>query len=187
MNNTFFKDFLKDVLNDVKTELMDEFDRNFERKVFFDKPWNEKTKFPNKRGSLMMRTGKLRRSLRARVSGNAISFTSSMPYAAIHNEGGTITVTAKMKRYFWAMYRQAAGAITYSVKNKAMANTKRNTALTAEAERFKAMALKPVGSKIKIEQRQFIGHHPQVDTIVKTVVDANMREIEKQITSKFKK
>jgi len=182
MNNTFFKN----LLNDLKTELMDEFDRNFERKGFFNQTWKD-TKFPNRRGSLMMRTGKLRRSLRARVSGNSISFTSSMPYAAIHNEGGTITVTAKMKRYFWAMYYQAGGAITYAVKSKTMANTKRNRALTAEAAFYKAMALKPVGTKIKIEQRQFIGHHPQVDTIVKTVVDANMREIVKQITSKFKK
>jgi len=182
MNNTFFKD----LLNDIKTELMDEFDRNFERKAFFDKPWKG-TKFPNQRGSLMMRTGKLRRSLKSRVAGNAISFTSSMPYAAIHNEGGTITVTAKMKRYFWAMYRQKAGAVTYAVKSKAMANTKRNTALTAEAGFFKAMALKPIGSKIKIEERRFIGHHPRVDTIVKTVVDANMRQIEKLITNKLKK
>jgi len=68
-----------------------------------------------------------------------------------------------------------------------MANTKRNTALTAEAAQFKAMALKPIGSKIKIEERRFIGHHPRVDTIVKNVVDANMRQIEKQITAKFKK
>ena len=181
--NTFFKN----LLNDVKTELMDEFDRNFERKAFFDKPWNEKTKFPNKRGSLLMRTGKLRRSLKSRIAGNAISFTSSMPYAAIHNEGGTITVTAKMKRYFWAMYYQAGGAITYAVKSKTMANTKRNRALTAEAGFFKAMALKPIGTKIKIEQRRFIGHHTRVDTIVKNVVDANLRQLEKQITAKFKK
>jgi phage gpG-like protein len=177
MNNTFFKN----LLNDLKTELMDEFDRNFERKAFFNQTWKD-TKFPNKRGSLMMRTGKLRRSLRARVSGNAISFTSSMPYAAIHNEGGTITVTAKMKKYFWAMYYNTIG----QVKTHGRAS-KRNTALTAEAAFYKAMALKPIGSKIKIEQRQFIGHHPQVNTIVKTVVDANMREIEKQITNKFKK
>jgi phage gpG-like protein len=182
MNATFFKDFLKD----VKTELMDEFDRNFERKGFFDQPWKG-TKFPNKRGSLMMRTGALRRSLKGTVQGNAIRFTSSLPYAAIHNEGGTITVTAKMIRYFWAMYRQKAGAVTYAVKSKAMSNTKRNTALTAEAGFFKAMALKPIGSKIKIEERRFIGPHRKVDEAVKTVFDRSAQQINDYIKSKFKK
>ena len=27
------------ILNDIKVDLADEFDKNFERKAFFDKPW----------------------------------------------------------------------------------------------------------------------------------------------------
>lgn len=60
--------FLCDLLNDLKVELADEFDQNFERKAFFDDPWPG-VRMPNKRGSLMLRTGKLRQSLRNRVAG----------------------------------------------------------------------------------------------------------------------
>ncbi len=65
-----------------------------------------------------------------------ISFGEGLNYAAIHNEGGTITVkvSAKMKRYFWYMYKK-----TEDDKWKWMALTKKET-LT-----------------IKIPKRQFIG------------------------------
>jgi len=154
-------DFLHNILSDLKVDLMDEFDRNFERKGFFDQPWKD-TKFPNRRGSLMMRTGDLRRSLRANVAGQSVRFYSSLPYASIHNEGGTITVITEMIKFFWAMYYKTSGAVSKTKKGEARA-TGRNKALTVEASYWKAMALKKVGSKIKIEQRQFIGPHRQVD------------------------
>lgn len=80
--------FIKNLLNDVKIELKDEFDKNFIRKAFFDKKWKE-TKLQNSKGSLMMRTGKLRKSIQAKISGNAIVFSSSLPYASLQNEGGS--------------------------------------------------------------------------------------------------
>ena len=65
-----------------------------------------------------------------------ISFGEGLNYAAIHNEGGTITVkvSAKMKRFFWYMYKK-----TQNEKWKWMALTKNET-LT-----------------IKIPKRQYIG------------------------------
>ncbi len=65
-----------------------------------------------------------------------ISFGEGLNYAAIHNEGGTITVkvSAKMKRFFWYMYKK-----TEDEKWKWMALTKNET-LT-----------------IKIPKRQYIG------------------------------
>jgi len=35
-------DFMTMVLRDIKTDLADEFDRNFERKAFFNDPWPQK-------------------------------------------------------------------------------------------------------------------------------------------------
>ena len=174
MNN-----FLKNLLTDIKVELAQEFDRNFERKGFFDKKWPE-TKLRNHRGSLMMRSGKLRRSISAKVSGTTITFSSNMPYAAIHNEGGEITVTAKMKRYFWAMHYKAGGAVVAGSKSQ------RNQRLTSEAAQWKALALMKVGAKIKIEQRQFIGHHPRVDQIIKQSADHNFKELQQYITNQLK-
>ncbi|MBS1760652.1 MAG: hypothetical protein JST23_11075 [Bacteroidetes bacterium] len=98
-----FETFLKNLISDIRVKLNEEFNRNFERKAFFDKSWQQ-TKLPNNKGSLMMRTGAGRRSLKSTVQGDSIVWRSSLPYMALHNEGGEITVTAQMKKFFWAMY-----------------------------------------------------------------------------------
>lgn len=166
----------KNIINDVRIELKDEFDRNFERKAFFEKKWPTNTLI-NRRGSMMARTNNLRRGYQAKIDGSKIAFTNSMPYASIHNEGGEITVTKKMKSYFWAMYYQASGGISYSIKTKAAAKTKRNTALSIEAQQFKALALMPIGKKIKIPERRVIGAHPKIIEIISSVVDDHLKEL----------
>ncbi|GGB82894.1 hypothetical protein GCM10007424_23650 [Flavobacterium suaedae] len=153
------------IAQDLAVDLLDEFDRNFERKGFFTDKWPQ-AKLINNKGSLMMRSGNLRRSIEYDVKKNTISFTSSLPYAAIHNEGGEITVTEKMKRYFWAMYKQAKGV---------------------QASQWKALALMKVGHKIKVTKRQMVGNHPQVAGIVKDVIDRNMAEFNNELAKQFKK
>lgn len=169
----------KQILTDIKVKLGDEFDRNFERKAFFNQKWKNTTLI-NSRGSLMMRTGNLRRSIQSNINSDKITFSSSLPYADIHNNGGEVTVTAKMKRYFWAMYYKTSGAVK-STKTGKTSNTKRNEKLRGEALQWKALALKKVGSKMKIEQRQFIGHHPEVDKLMKQIINDNLQEISNEL------
>jgi hypothetical protein len=66
--------FFTQLLQDIKTDLADEFDRNFERKAFFNEPWPQTT-HPNNNGSLMLRTGDLRKSIAADFGGGS-SFPS---------------------------------------------------------------------------------------------------------------
>ena len=80
------KDFLQQALTDIKVKLEAEFKENFTRKAFFNEKWKN-TKSPNSRGSLMLRTGNLRNSIRSELRGSSIVFSSSMPYANIHNNG----------------------------------------------------------------------------------------------------
>lgn len=174
------QDFLDNVIKDISIDLMEEFDKNFEQKGFFSDKWKD-TKFANRRGSLMLRSGKLRRSLEVSVTNNIITFSSSLPYAKIHNEGGKIKVTEKMKRYFWYLYKQASGGITLSLKTKEAQKTKRNRNLSADAEFYKGMALKKVGEVIVIEKRQFIGYHPDQDGIVQRAIDRNINELNTEI------
>ena len=91
-----------------------------------------------------------------------ISAGEGLNYAAIHNEGGTITVkvSAKMKRYFWYMYKK-----TEDEKWKWMALTKKET-LT-----------------IKIPKRQFIG---ESETLMKNLELTFIKAISQNI-EKFKK
>jgi phage gpG-like protein len=180
-----YKNFIHDVLKDIKVELTDEFDLNFERKAFFDQPWPE-TKWPNRKGSLMMRSGALRRSIRARLTNNELVFSSSVPYAKIQNEGGAIVITAKMKKFFWAMYYRLSGSLTYSIKSRDVSNTKRNKKFTIEAEYWKALALKKVGSRLYIKPRPFLGHHRQVDGLIRRVIDDNFKTAANEFKNNLK-
>ncbi len=151
-----FQQLFQQLLNDIRVELNEEFDRNFERKAFFTTAWKPAKR--NAIGSLLMRTGALRKSLQSQIiNNNAIKWQSTLPYANIHNTGGTLTVTPKMKGFFWYRYRMATGG---NNKNQ-----------NSEALFWKAMALKRVGSQIHIPQRQFIGEHPLVHRYIREVAD----------------
>lgn len=170
---------IKNILSDARVMIMDQYDLNFQRKGFFDQPWPQ-TRIPNRKGSLMMRTGALRRGMRAHVNGFQIIFSNSQPYARLHNNGGVITVTAKMKKFFWAMYLNAAAGAGSS-------GGKRKVGLSAEAEMWKALALKKVGSQMRVPQRQFVGFHPAIVPLIKKAVDQNLGDIDKYMKSKLKR
>lgn len=172
-------DFINNILSDVRVDLTEEFDRNFERKAFFDRKWRN-TNLPNKRGSLLMRSGKLRRSIKATQTGTQVNWSSSLPYASINNNGGEIVVTEKMKSFFWAMAYKAGMAA-------GKGNSDRSKKLSAEAQQWKNLALQKVGSVMKIEQRQFIGDHPIVRQRIEDVIGVNFKELETYFYNKLKK
>jgi len=142
---------IKNIVQDVKVELDDEFDRNFERKAFFDRPWQPVSKnYEPTTGSLLMRTGLLRKSISSKIDGNSIRYVSSVPYATIHNEGGTIhqdfAPSNKMRRWAFAKYKETKDS------------------------KYKAMALcKRIKRNITIPARPFIGDHPEVRRIIDDV------------------
>lgn len=81
------------ILNDVRVELLDEFDRNFERQGFFaDSTWKPRKRLDKNRRqrAILIKSGRLRNSLNARINygRGEVVFTSSLPYAKVHNEGG---------------------------------------------------------------------------------------------------
>lgn len=81
---------------------------------------------------------------------------SDLVYSEIHNEGGYITVTEKMKKFWWAKYYEFTGKTTRTQTGR-VSHSARNVRLNAMAEYCKKMALMPVGSKIKTPKRQYIG------------------------------
>lgn len=178
------KIFIRKVLSDIKVELTDEFDRNFERKSFFDRRWKPLSGGYNPtRGSMLMRTGTLRRSITSKVVGSSVTFSTSVPYAALQNYGGKIIVTKKMKGYFWHRYTEITGSKKAGKagrlqrkKNGKLRNNKKNRQLSDEALFCRNMALKKVGSKIVIPARQFLGYHPEVDKMVKNIIDRNIEK-----------
>lgn len=174
------KTIVRNILRDISVELSDEFDQNFERQSFFSKAWARRKSPMRQGGSTLIDTGALRRSIRSKSDGESITFYSDLPYASIHNEGGEIKVTRKMKSYFWWKYRSTCGTFGRK-KNGSLRQDKRNARLTGEAEFWKAMALKKVGSTIKIPQRQFLGYSPEVEKSVREIIEENLEEYFKQI------
>lgn len=166
---------IRNIFKDIRLELSDEFDRNFERQGFFSEAWQRRKSPTRPGGSILIDTGKLRRSIHSRSTDNSITFYSDLPYAEIHNDGGEITVTEKMKRFFWAKYYATTGSFGRK-KNGELRKDKRTIQLSGEAEFWKHMALMRVGSKITIPRRQFLGYSPEVEKAVREIVEENLEE-----------
>lgn len=166
---------IRNILKDIKVELGDEFDRNFERQGFFSEKWQRRKSPTRPGGAILLDTGKLRRSIKSSSTSDSIVFSSDLPYASIHNEGGEIKVTRKMKAYFWHKYYEATGSFGRK-KNGEARKDKRTVQLSTEAGFWKLLALMKEGSSIKIPKRQFLGASPEVEQAVREIIEENLGE-----------
>nr|DAM93777.1 MAG TPA: tail morphogenesis protein [Caudoviricetes sp.] len=169
------KAVIRRILSDIRVELGDEFDRNFERQAFFNDAWTRRKSPPRPGGTILVDTGTLRRSIRSRTTDDSITFYTDLPYAAIHNDGGEIVVTEKMKRFFWHKYYEATGSFGRK-KNGERRNDKRTRQLSTEADFWRFMALKRAGTTIRIPRRRFLGTGPEVERIVREIIEDNLNE-----------
>jgi len=174
MTNLNLEAIIHRILKDVQVELADEFDKNFQRQGFFAEAWARR-KSPVGRGPLLISTGQLRRSIQGRVEGDALTFVSTLPYASIHNEGGEIKVTRRMKKFFWHKYYECVKGWGRK-KNGDKSNDKKTRRLTTEAEFWKAMALMKAGKSIRIPRRKFLGTSPEVEKIVRETIEDCLNE-----------
>lgn len=173
--NKDYQKIIRNILRDIRVDMADEFDKNFERQAFFNEAW-ERRKSPTRPGDrALVNTGGLRRSIRVRETDSSIIFYTDHPAAAIHNEGGDIVVTQRMKRFFWHKYYETTGAFGRK-KDGTRRNDIRTVRLSTEAEFWKWMALKKVGSKIHIPKRKFLGTGPEVEKAVRAIVEENLEE-----------
>lgn len=119
-------------------------------------------------------------STEAHIGRGEVSIENPVPYAVIHNEGGTIvsnpTITPKMRKYAWAMVYKLSGR-KRARKGKRAGGSKE--AIPEEAKKWMALALtKKTKIKIraKMPKRQFIGESRElVEKISKEVNDSIQR------------
>lgn len=166
---------IRNILKDIRIDLGDEFDRNFERQAFFSEKWERRKSLVRPGRAILVDTGKLRQSIRSQSTDTSIRFFSDLPYAGIHNEGGEIKVTRKMKAFFWNKYYEATGSFGRK-KNGERRKDKRTIQLSTEAEFWKCMALMKVGKSIKIPRRRFLGASPEVEKVVKEIIEENLTD-----------
>lgn len=164
---------IRAILSDIRVDLAEEFDLNFERQGFFAEKWQRRRSPLRGDKTILVDSGALRRSIRSRSDENSITFYSDLPYAAIHNEGGEIRVTEKMKRYFWYRYYSATVAFGRK-KDGSLRKDRRNERLNTEAEFYRHMALMKVGKTVKIPRRRFLGYAPEVEKTVREIIENNL-------------
>lgn len=169
------KALVRRMLKDIGVEVSSEFDRNFETQSFFGEAWKRHRRPSGESGHILVKTGALRRSISAQTDEDSITFQSTLPYAAIHNEGGEIKVTARMKRFFWAMYYKANGGLGRR-RDGTLRQDRKNARLSTEAEFWRHLALMKTGSSIRIPRRRFIGNHPSLENEVKAIIENRVEE-----------
>lgn len=134
---------------------------NFQKEMFQDKigqAWKPRTPgSPRASRKLLRDRNILFDSIEYKKTG-ALGFKvyvdlSIVPYAKIHNEGGTITVTRGMQKYFWAMH------------------------LTTGDKFYKRLALMRVGKVIKMPKRQYMGFSLTLDNMIEKELDFHMDKI----------
>lgn len=110
--------------------------------------------------NVLIQSEHLMDSIDYKVEGNDVIIYSDLIYAEIHNDGGEITVTGKMRKYFWAKHYEAKAAGLLDV-----------------ADMWKSCAL---AKKIVIPQRQFIGDSPELDQRIIDKITSDLDKIFKQ-------
>lgn len=138
------KDYLQnDVYDVVGVEAVKHFKGNFEEEGFVDRTTQKWASRKTKRqGStngqkVLSKSGELAESIDYEAQKPAVIIKTDKPYAEIHNKGGEIEVTAKMRKYFWAMHKEA----------KVMGDAEM-------ADQWKGLAL---AKKIVMPKREFMG------------------------------
>ena len=153
-----FQQFTDKTLKDIEIKATEMFDRNFEQQGFFGAKWKERKSGSNGR-AILTGTGRLRRGLKnPKRNANSIVWSFDVPYAKIHNEGGTIKTT------------QAVRPFSRTVKGK--------------EQKVKAFTR---NVNIKMPQRQFIGDHSQLRAAVEVIMNHNAKKVINDYLKKLKK
>ncbi len=151
------------------------FKASFRKQEGGGKKWAaRKFEMPGKQRAILLNRGKLRDSIKGTSSSNKAIISSPLPYAEIHNEGGTITITAKMRRFFWAMYyKEMGGALN---KKGNASSLSKGSKLMEKALPWKLLALHK-GDKLHIPQRQFIYHSTELNSKIDRYFDKFLKTL----------
>lgn len=132
-------------------------------------------------GPLLSRRNHLFGSIGYKPGPGFVVIGTSLPYAAIHNDGGTVgpTVTLKMRKFAWAMYYRSLGSKgSKGSKSSKGSRGKKGATVPAEAERWKALALtRKQKLNITIPKRPFIGDSQELNAAINRKIGEEMDKL----------
>lgn len=102
--------FKKSIPQKAAITMVNFFKRNFQAGGFVDEPFQKwkQSSYPGARRT-MVKSGNTRRQIKKlQVSETrvVVGIANHNHYAKIHNEGGKILITPKMRRFFWAKFKE---------------------------------------------------------------------------------
>ena len=203
-----------DVLTEVNDRLprkvsviaVNHFKQNFRDSGWRDgglQPWKETrrqreggTSTEAKYGPLTSRRNHLMSSISAQAEPGQVTVLNPVPYAAIHNEGGSITshptVTPKMRKFAWAkVYALSGVKRSKGAKGKGKGKGKSKGVklpkqLSPEAQIWKALALTKktrLTIHANIPQRQFMGDSQELRSKIAATINESLKRIQDGITN----
>ena len=163
------------------------FMKNFDESGFVDgglRPWKKtrRQEAGDPRKPLTSNRNHLMNSIDVVGAPGQVTVVNPVPYARIHNEGGTIhsqpTVTPKLRKMAWAKAYSIAGVSKGGKLPKD---------LPEEARKWRALALTKktkLNVIAKIPRRQFIGDSKELRVKINQIVINKLNEIKNGITSR---
>jgi len=138
-------------------EYLEHFQDSFDNEGFTDDrlvKWAKRSRKDKnkKKRNLLVRKGRLRRSLKKKVTGSRVLIYTATPYAEIHNEGGEIKKTVKVRAH----------------KRKSKRGRKKTVAQVKAHTR---------SMNTKIPKRQFMGHSKKVTKSLEKQIEKEFKRI----------
>lgn len=163
------------------------FIHNFDESGFVDgglRPWKKtrRQEAGDPRKPLTSNRNHLMSSIDVVGAPGQVTVVNPVPYARIHNEGGTIhsqpTVTPKLRKMAWAKAYSIAGVSKGGKLPKD---------LPEEARKWRALALtkkEKLNIKIKMPRRQFIGESKELRVKINKIIIDKLKDISNGITTR---
>jgi phage virion morphogenesis family len=163
------------------------FMHNFDESGFVDgglRPWKKtrRQEAGDPRKPLTSNRNHLMNSIDVVGAPGLVTVVNPVPYARIHNEGGTIhsqpTITPKMRKMAWAKAYSIAGVSKGGKLPKD---------LPEEARKWRALALtkkEKLNIKIKMPRRQFIGDSKELRVKINKIIIDKLKNISNGITTR---
>ena len=164
-----YGEFLKQLPQIVADEIIDWVLDNFDSESYEGKDWPMRKDRDGTR-ALLVKSGRGRRSIRvSEKTPSRVSVTTDLDYMIAHNDGAEITmnITARMRRFFWAMH--------YQYEYDEAAETKLK--IPESEVKWKWMALMKGPITFRMPQRQFFGPSEELDTRIKEGIEYELEKV----------
>lgn len=131
------------------------------------KPWAKRKRTDKRRPgrAILMDRGRLRSSIRARVSGPDVIFGTDVPYARIHNEGGTIKRHARSELFVRNRYKRGAKGKMFGGMGAFKKGTTPGKGMTFRAH------------EVRMPKRQFMGESKHLNNVITRKIQTTITKV----------